>query len=249
MDPFSPFLPTPSKNDKVEAGKYKDTLITFLLDQSRSMAGCFDATVSGFNEYIGTMKRKKPGCCAFTLIKFSSGKAIEVPCENMPIEQVPDLSLTNYMPEGGTPLHDSIMEAIVRAEKAVGGKDMNVIIVIQTDGQENASQRYSLKEVHGAIQKHQKNGWGFVFLGADIDAYATSHQYGIATANTMSYGKEVLATRAMFTGTASNSLNVMATASMCNLAYSDSQKLAAGDQFFNKNKKIERGKNPLNTKA
>ena len=44
----------------------------------------------------------------------------------------------------------------------------NVIVVIVTDGEENASKKHTLEEVRDMIQ-HQQDvyGWKFIFLGAD----------------------------------------------------------------------------------
>ena len=38
-----------------------------------------------------------------------------------------------------------------------------------TDGQENASQRYSRQEIHNMISHAQEHGWDVLFLGANID--------------------------------------------------------------------------------
>jgi hypothetical protein len=49
-----------------------------------------------------------------------------------------------------------------------------VIVVFQTDGEENASRDHSLDELWNLIERRRAEGWQFVFLGADMDAYSTA---------------------------------------------------------------------------
>lgn len=64
-----------------------------------------------------------------------------------------------------------------------------VIFAIFTDGLENASRRYTWKDIAKMIRKRQdKDGWEFLFLAANQDAIATAsqmniHDYNAATAS------------------------------------------------------------------
>ena len=51
----------------------KEVLINFVLDESGSMETCRDATISGFNEYIESLKKIKEKVL-FSLVKFDSTK-------------------------------------------------------------------------------------------------------------------------------------------------------------------------------
>lgn len=55
-----------------------------------------------------------------------------------------------------------------------------VLFVITTDGQENASRRYTYPQVKRMIEEHRKKGWEFLFIGANIDAAAEAASLGIA---------------------------------------------------------------------
>ena len=56
----------------------------------------------------------------------------------------------------------------------------NVLFVITTDGLENASHRYSGAEIRKMVaHEQQKYGWQFLFLGANIDAFAAAENIGI----------------------------------------------------------------------
>ena len=58
-------------------------------------------------------------------------------------------------------------------------KPEKVIVLIMTDGQENASE-FTLSDVKTRIEKYKKEGWEFVFLGADIDAFAGGTRLGVS---------------------------------------------------------------------
>ena len=47
-----------------------------------------------------------------------------------------------------------------------------VMMVIITDGQENASREYSSHRVKELIEKHEKSeAWQFIYLGADLSSF------------------------------------------------------------------------------
>ena len=54
------------------------------------------------------------------------------------------------------------------------------MVVIITDGEENSSRFYSLREVKHMIERQKEHyGWEFIFLGANIDAVETATRFGI----------------------------------------------------------------------
>jgi hypothetical protein len=76
---------------------------------------------------------------------------------------------------------------------AVGADKARVIVVFQTDGQENASREYKIEELRDLIERRKAEGWQFMFLGADIDAYETAGRFGILKEAALSYsGKRSL---------------------------------------------------------
>ena len=64
----------------------------------------------------------------------------------------------------------------------------HVVVVITTDGMENASREFSEEKVSRMIE-HQKSkyGWEFIYLGANIDAIATAERYGIGRDRAANY--------------------------------------------------------------
>ena len=67
----------------------------------------------------------------------------------------------------------------------------HVVVVITTDGMENASREFNEEKVRRMIE-HQKSkyGWEFIFLGANIDAVATAARYGIGRDRAANYNAD-----------------------------------------------------------
>lgn len=64
----------------------------------------------------------------------------------------------------------------------------HTLFVITTDGCENASRTYSSARVKEMIEhQKEKDGWEFLFLGANIDAIATAGRMGIRPERAVQY--------------------------------------------------------------
>ena len=168
--------------------KSKNLFVNFVLDETGSMQSCLDATISGFNEYIGTLKRKKVGDIKFTLNKFDSA-GIRTLCKGVDVEKVPELTKRNYVPGACTPLYDTIAKTIKTTEKKLKSfkKKYDVLCVIMTDGEENASIEYDLDATMTLIKKKEKSGWIFVYLGANQNAWAIGKTLGMKKGNVVKY--------------------------------------------------------------
>ena len=63
-----------------------------------------------------------------------------------------------------------------------------VIVAILTDGLENASTRYTWKDIAARIRhQREKYNWKFLFLGANQDAIATAAQMNIGAADAATF--------------------------------------------------------------
>lgn len=160
--------------------------ISFILDETGSMSNVIEPTISGFNEYLNTLKRgKEAKKIRFWLTKFNSGK-MELAYDGAKLKKVKGLSRDNYRPAFTTPLYDAIGTTVLSLSDMVGDSG-KVLVVIQTDGLENASREFDQKSVFDLITEKEKDGWTFVFLGADQDAWAAGAAMGMAPGNVMSY--------------------------------------------------------------
>jgi len=162
-----------------------DTLVCFLLDETGSMCSCKDQTISGFNEYIATLKKSKN--VVFSLTVFNSARIVNHPA--IAIADVEELSNYNYKPDMMTPLYDAIGQSINKLQldlKKMRSKP-KVLFVIMTDGEENCSGEFTSKKVFDMISKKKKDNWTFIFLGANQDSWKTGRIMGLDKGNTMNY--------------------------------------------------------------
>jgi hypothetical protein len=58
---------------------------------------------------------------------------------------------------------------------------------IMTDGEENSSSEYTRAAIFKLITDKEKEGWAFVYLGANQDAWAASESIGIHRRNSANY--------------------------------------------------------------
>jgi Mg-chelatase subunit ChlD len=157
------------------------TLIAVLLDRSGSMMLCREDMQAAYAEFI-VAQRAVPGRCSVSLHQFDH--EWEPVYQDVPLAQVPPLVLE---PRGSTALND----AIARTIATVHGTDAEqVIVVIVSDGEENASKEFrgpsGAAKIAQMIRRRQAEGWRFVFLGLDQDAFAAAAGYGIARTSTVS---------------------------------------------------------------
>lgn len=185
----------------------KKLYISFILDETGSMLSAKSQTISGFNEYVESLKANVDDKVYFTLTKFNSART-QIVVTDASLNDVPPLTDSNYRPAETTPLYDAIGKTITSLESSVK-KGSRCLVVIQTDGQENASREYDRRAIFDMIEEKKKAGWTFVFLGADQDAYLASQQIGISRGNTMSYDSH--ATRDAFHGVAMASVSYSLT--------------------------------------
>ena len=103
----------------------------------------------------------------------------------MNIRDVRPLTRNEYYVRGSTALLDAVGKAIhhignVHKYAREEDRPEKTLVVITTDGMENASREYSYDRVRSAIERQkEKYGWEFLFLGANIDAAKEAARFGI----------------------------------------------------------------------
>ena len=164
--------------------------LVFILDRSGSMGGLESDTIGGFNSMLNKQK-KEDGRAYVSTVLFDH--ETEVLHDRVPIEKVPELTDKDYTVRGCTALLDAIGSAIHHignVHKYARPEDVpeHTMFVIITDGMENASKRYSGREIKRKIEKEKsKYGWEFLFIGANIDAIATARNFGISEDRAVNY--------------------------------------------------------------
>jgi hypothetical protein len=157
--------------------------IICIIDRSGSMQTIRDDAIGGFNQFLQG-QCAVPGTAALTLILFDHEYLM--PFHHVNIHEIPKLDATTYVPRGQTALLDAIGRAIASTRERLSAtpepdRPEKVIVCILTDGQENASHRFSREKIKHIIEhQRQKHHWEFIFLAANQDTFAEAQALGIS---------------------------------------------------------------------
>ena len=164
--------------------------IVCILDKSGSMAHITKETCAGFNEFVQE-QRKLKGDAFLSLTLFNT--EVEQVYSRCKLDDVGDLTEEVYCADGMTALLDAMGETLTKVKsrivKSVKSKrPKKVIVLIVTDGLENASKEWKKDSIRGLVADLQDNHkWKFVFLGANQDSIQTCDAYGINTEHAANY--------------------------------------------------------------
>jgi hypothetical protein len=123
------------------------------------------------------------------------------------VTAVPELTRATFVPRASTPLLDAIGRGINDLEQSLlqmpeAVRPARVVMVIITDGQENASREFRKEQIASMIkEKQEKLDWQFVFLSADLNAINEALAAGVQPAAAMAFDKDAQGTRAAWAST------------------------------------------------
>ena len=154
--------------------------LVFVIDESGSMYSSTNDVIGGFKSTIEEQKKETEGKCTVSLYKFND--TVKEVYLGKDVNEITDL---DYIANSVTAMNDGIGTAIDKVGKWLS--DMNeedrpskTLVVIMTDGAENASKEYSFDRVKEMI-KHQeeKYNWTFMYMGTDITSMKDVKSLGI----------------------------------------------------------------------
>lgn len=162
------------------------TAILFIIDRSGSMYSIKGDMEGGINTVLEEQKAL-PGEVTVDVAYFDDvltydEKFLSLESASIKIE-----------PRGSTALHDAIVVSTTKFGDALSqlteaDRPGNVLVIIVTDGHENASKESSISDVKSIITKQQDvYNWEFLFLGANQDAIETGRSFGLRDGSSMSY--------------------------------------------------------------
>lgn len=165
-------------------------------------------------------------------IHFNSRVTIEY--TNKPAGSLEKINESNYKCSGMTALLDAIGVGVKNLNEKIGEKvasgDAAAVVVIITDGQENASREYDGVKIKSMIEELQgTDRWTFTFVGANIDTISTAKSYGINTKNVMSFSSDVNSNTRVY-GNLSKSFKSRAASISSNVLYASDTFLADEDK-------------------
>lgn len=173
-----------------------------ILDASGSMHCIRKTAVNGCNETIQTVRnlqKNQPENTHFiSLVLFNSDDRTHVIYDCVNAQEIPDMRLEDYIPDGCTPLYDCIGLSVCHLQDQVKkskASNPQVIVTIITDGEENSSTLFDAHKIKSLVEEEKQQGWTFVLIGANIDEVLEGDRIGIH--NTMAFEQTEEGTRKM----------------------------------------------------
>jgi uncharacterized protein YegL len=166
------------------------TEVIFILDRSGSMSGLESDTIGGFNSMI-TKQKKEEGEAYITTVLFDD--KIETLHDRIEIGRVEPMNDSQYFTRGCTALLDAIGKTVnhisdIHRYAREEDRPEKTIFIITTDGLENSSREFTYDKIKKLLTKKQeKDGWEFLFLGANIDAIEVAGKMGISRDDACDY--------------------------------------------------------------
>ncbi len=193
------------KNKAKNITKNGITEMVFILDRSGSMAGLVSDTIGGFNGMIEKQKKEDGKAYVTTVLFDQESTTLH---DRIDLTEVPVMTEREYRVGGCTALLDALggtIEHIRDIHRYIRPEDVpeHVIFVVTTDGLENASRRFTAGTVRKMVKEQQKEGWEFLFLGANIDAVKTGESFGFAKENSVNYMADSVGTHTLYESVAS----------------------------------------------
>ena len=206
-------MPTKSVTRKPRRPKsgstIKLTYVCFVLDESGSMEICRDATIDGFNEQVNAVRQnaKAGGKTSVSMFRFGCPPNSS-PQESYFDKSVSDLlriSRETYSPFGNTPMYDAIGLALTRLETLPQTDNTGFLVIVVSDGQENASRKWTSARLAEKVKALQNTGkWTFVYIGANQDLTKVQETFGLHAGNMMGYNSTVIGTQSMYDASVQN---------------------------------------------
>jgi hypothetical protein len=174
--------------------KNKRTYYQLILDRSGSMNSCIEETVTGVNSQIRRIQElavRFPEQELITSLSLFNHQLTRVWDRIRPAE-LREITFSDYRPNGNTALLDAIGKTILHLQETIGDEvemDMaSIVVVIFTDGYENASKEFSHQRVSSLIKElEMTDKWSFSYLGATLDAVEIAKNMNIRPSNSAHY--------------------------------------------------------------
>lgn len=158
----------PATKRRIAANKEPQLAAFLLLDRSASMASIWGKAIGAVNSYVHELAQQSPEA-EITLAVFDSmaGLKFEVLRRGVKARNWRSVGEEEAYPRGNTPLYDAIGSFVGMALRADRERS---VLVIETDGYENASTAVTREGATALLDTCRAKGWQTIFLGANFDA-------------------------------------------------------------------------------
>ena len=157
------------------------TEYVFVLDCSQSISAYKTKAIETFNSMLEDFKSRE-GEGIITTIMFNERSKIHH--DRINIQGAKPIYEENCIPTGKTALLDALgltIKHISTIQKYAREEDKpeHTVFVVISNGEENASKRYSVDEIEKSIiRRKERNKWEFIFTNASFDAIITACKVG-----------------------------------------------------------------------
>jgi Mg-chelatase subunit ChlD len=170
--------------------------ILFILDRSGSMSSRATDVIGGFNTFVSEMKseQEQDGLnTRVSLVTFSDNH--EVVFASKSVSDVEPLTRQLYRTMGSTALLDTVYDSVTKYRERLGqgvfagdpdAETEPVLVIVFTDGQENASKKVSWTQVQNLLSECERLGnWTFTYVGAHPDSWSQADQMSVKRGNVL----------------------------------------------------------------
>jgi Mg-chelatase subunit ChlD len=193
------------------AKKNKGLSVFVALDRSGSMQGeRWSTAITSLNAYISNLQKEKiegeVSITAFDTYNGQLGQTVRLEdiADRQSIAYFEPLSVNVLHPGGGTPLYDA---AATVMDRAIERNSERTVIVILTDGEENASKEYTQAKIKDKVKSLQDKSWEVIFLGANFDVARYTQGSGLASTKMRNVNMmDAQAVNLMYTDLSSNTI-------------------------------------------
>lgn len=194
-------MATTSSTSKVTLDPQKAHIYNMIIvDESGSMHGLEQATLSGINETLATIASAQKEFANkqqqfVSIITFDTGsrrEKVRTLIDAQPISHV--TKFDDYNPWGGTPLYDAIGQSVTSLYIRIkDDKNATGVVTIITDGLENSSREWNASMVMVLIEKLKAEGWTFSYMGSAHNVKSVTEVLKIE--NVVEFSHDVRGTR------------------------------------------------------
>lgn len=200
-----------------------------IIDRSGSMEAVKTEAQEGIRRFVRE-QAELPGRATLTLVQFDN--KYEVVHDFVALQAAADYEL---MPRYMTALLDACGAAVASVGERLAalpenGRPGKVIVLITTDGKENHSREYTREQVRELFTRQQEEyGWQFLYVGANVDAFAEAGGIGIRMDSTLEYAATRQGTTSSYAA-ASAASSRYASGQSVTTAFTDEEREEAADK-------------------
>lgn len=180
--------------------------VAIVMDSSGSMSNVYDLSIAAINAQLDKIKiesQDRDQASYVTVFNFED--VVHPPIiNNQFIHQVAPVTLNQFRRGGSTALFDAIGKAInllqQNATRAPADADASFLVIVITDGQENASKLWNRTTLTDSIRKLQgSDRWTFAFSGPRGSSQEMQRQLGLYAGNITEWENSRIGTQTMTT--------------------------------------------------